>query len=66
MNNVFENLVIMIKYLNIGFSENNFDGMLYYENRLDSWLVNYKNFWFDYKVILIYEGNNLVFSWVEF
>lgn len=62
MNNVFENLVIMIKYLNIGFSENNFDGMLYYENRLDSWLVNYKNFWFDYKVILIYEGNNLVFS----
>ncbi|ETJ96583.1 hypothetical protein HMPREF1880_00817 [Streptococcus agalactiae] len=44
MNNVPENLVTMTKYLNTGFSENNPDGMLYYENRLDSWLANHKNF----------------------
>ncbi|WP_424555764.1 DNA/RNA non-specific endonuclease [Streptococcus agalactiae] len=65
MNNVPENLVTMTKYLNTGFSENNPDGMLYYENRLDSWLANHKNFWLDYKVTPIYEGNNLVPSRVE-
>lgn len=34
--------------------------MLYYENRLDSWLALHPNFWLDYKVTPIYNGNELL------
>ncbi|KPJ22971.1 DNA/RNA non-specific endonuclease [Streptococcus phocae] len=60
LNDEPKNLVTMTKYLNTGFSDRNPLGMLYYENRLDSWLALHPNFWLDYKVTPIYQGDELV------
>lgn len=60
LNDEPKNLVTMTKYLNTGFSDRNPLGMLYYENRLDSWLALHPNFWLDYKVTPIYHENELV------
>lgn len=34
--------------------------MLYYENRLDSWLANHPNYYLDYKVTPIYQNDELI------
>lgn len=43
-----------------GMDDSNTEGMLYYENRLDSWLANHPNYWLDYRVTPIYSGDELV------
>ncbi|GAP03028.1 streptococcal phage DNAse [Fructobacillus pseudoficulneus] len=43
-----------------GMNDNNADSMLYYENRLDSWLANHPNYWLDYMVTPIYQGSELI------
>lgn len=43
-----------------GMDDSNIEGMLYYENRLDSWLANHPYFWLDYKVTPIYTGDELL------
>ncbi|PZO96498.1 MAG: DNAse [Streptococcus pyogenes] len=60
LNDEPKNLVTMTKYLNTGFGDSNPEGMLYYENRLDSWLALHQNFWLDYRVTPIYQANELV------
>jgi DNA-entry nuclease len=41
-------------------NDSNNESMLYYENRLDSWLYNHPNFWLDYKVTPLYTGDELL------
>ncbi len=64
LNDEARNLVTMTAYLNTGAyagaNDSNPEGMLYYENRLDSWLALHPNFWLDYKVTPIYNGNELL------
>lgn len=43
-----------------GMDDSNSEGMLYYENRLDSWLATHPNFWLDYRVTPIYFGEELL------
>lgn len=43
-----------------GMDDSNSEGMLYYENRLDSWLATHPNFWLDYRVTPIYSGEELL------
>ena len=58
-----KNLVPMTTWLNSGnyvdMDSGNTDGMLFYENQLDNWLANHPNFWLDYQVRAIYNGNDL-------
>ncbi|MGT2744786.1 DNA/RNA non-specific endonuclease [Streptococcus phocae subsp. phocae] len=65
LNNEAKNLATMTAYLNTGFSDSNPEGMLYYENRLDSWLALHPNFILDYKVTANYDSDNLVPTSVE-
>ncbi len=39
--------------------------MLYYENRLDSWLANHPNYYLDYKVTPIYQKDELIPRQIE-
>lgn len=39
--------------------------MLFYENRLDSWLATHPNYWLDYRVTPIYRGDELVPRQIE-
>lgn len=59
-----KNLVPLTAWTNSGnykgMDESNIEGMLYYENRLDSWLANHPHFWLDYKVTPIYSDNELI------
>ncbi|HEM5988480.1 TPA: DNA/RNA non-specific endonuclease [Streptococcus suis] len=59
-----KNLVPLTAWTNSGnykgTDDSNFEGMLYYENRLDSWLANHPHFWLDYKVTPIYSGDELI------
>ncbi|HFI0326486.1 TPA: DNA/RNA non-specific endonuclease [Streptococcus suis] len=59
-----KNLVPLTAWTNSGnykgTDDSNFEGMLYYENRLDSWLANHPHFWLDYKVTSIYSGDELI------
>ncbi|HGK8289284.1 TPA: DNase Mf2, partial [Streptococcus pyogenes] len=48
-----------------GANDSNPEGMLYYENRLDSWLALHPDFWLDYKVTPIYSGNEVVPRQIE-
>ncbi len=64
LNDEARNLVTMTAYLNTGAlsgaNDSNPEGMLYYENRLDSWLALHPNYWLDYKVTPVYQGDELV------
>lgn len=44
----------------IGMNDNNTQSMLYYENRLDSWLANHPNYYLDYQVTPLYKNNDLI------
>lgn len=64
VNDDTRNLVIGTSYVNKGTDDkgskqDNPDGILYYEQQLDSWLANHPNFSLDYYVKPIYEGNEL-------
>lgn len=48
-----------------GTDESNPDSMLYYENRLDSWLATHPNYWLDYKVTPLYTGDELIPRQIE-
>lgn len=43
-----------------GMNDGNTASMLYYENRLDSWLANHPNYYLDYQVTPLYKGNELL------
>ena len=43
-----------------GTNDGNTASMLYYENRLDSWLANHPNYYLDYQVTPLYKGNELL------
>ncbi|MCL2112415.1 MAG: DNA/RNA non-specific endonuclease [Streptococcaceae bacterium] len=43
-----------------GMNDSNTASMLYYENRLDSWLANHPNYYLDYQVTPLYKGNELL------
>ena len=64
LNDEKRNLVPMTNWLNAGnysgTDEHNQSGMLYYENRLDSWLANHPNYYLDYKVTPIYQNDELI------
>ncbi|MEN4384459.1 DNase Mf2, partial [Streptococcus pyogenes] len=69
LNDEPRNLVTMTAWLNTGAysgaNDSNPEGMLYYENRLDSWLALHPDFWLDYKVTPIYSGNEVVPRQIE-
>ncbi|EHI68717.1 DNA/RNA non-specific endonuclease [Streptococcus ictaluri] len=69
LNDEPKNLVTMTAWLNTGAysggNDSNPEGMLYYENRLDSWLALHPNFWLDYKVTPIYNANELLPRQIE-
>lgn len=64
LTNEGKNLVPLTAWTNSGqykgMDDSNIEGMLYYENRLDSWLANHPNFWLDYKVTSVYSGEELI------
>lgn len=64
LNDEKRNLVPMTNWLNAGnysgTDEYNQSSMLYYENRLDSWLANHPNYYLDYKVTPIYQNDELI------
>ncbi|SJZ99102.1 DNA/RNA non-specific endonuclease [Pilibacter termitis] len=64
LNDEERNLVPETSWLNAGnykgMNDSNQDSMLYYENRLDSWLANHPNFRLDYQVTPLYKGNELL------
>lgn len=69
LNNEGKNLVPMTAWLNTGnykgTNADNQDSMLYYEDKLDSWLSLHPNYWLDYKVTPIYEGDELIPRQIE-
>lgn len=64
LENEARNLVPMTAWLNSGnyngMDKGNPDGMLYYEEHLDNWLALHPNYYLDYAVYPIYDGNNLL------
>ena len=64
LNNEPKNLVPETAWFNggnySGMDDSNNRSMLYYENRLDSWLYNHPNYYLDYQVTPLYKGNELV------
>ena len=69
LNDEKRNLVPMTNWLNAGnysgTDEYNQSSMLYYENRLDSWLDNHPNYYLDYKVTPIYQKDELIPRQIE-
>ena len=69
LNDEKRNLVPMTNWLNAGnysgTDEYNQSSMLYYENRLDSWLANHPNYYLDYKVMPIYQKDELIPRQIE-
>ena len=69
LNDEKRNLVPMTNWLNagnyFGTDDQNQSGMLYYENRLDSWLANHPNYYLDYKVTPIYQKDELIPRQIE-
>ena len=63
LNDEKKNLVPMTNWLNAGTyygtDNTNQESILYYENRLDSWLANHPNYYLDYKVTPIYQKDEL-------
>ena len=76
LNDELRNLATCTSYLNKGTedshtNQNNPDGMLYYEQRLDEWLRNNQNATLDYFVRPLYHGSDLTpyayyLQWVGF
>ena len=64
LNDEKKNLVPMTNWLNAGTyygtDDTNQESILYYENRLDSWLANHPNYYLDYKVTPIYQKDELI------
>ena len=65
VNDEYRNLVTATAYLNRGtdkrgMNPQNPDGMLYYEQQLDSWLSTHPNYKLDYYVKPLYDGNGKV------
>lgn len=64
LNNEARNLVPETAWFNggnyTGMNDSNSASMLYYENRLDSWLANHPNYYLDYQVTPLYKGKELV------
>ncbi len=64
LNNEPRNLVPETAWFNggnyTGTDDSNTASMLYYENRLDSWLANHPNYYLDYQVTPLYKGSELV------
>ena len=64
LNDEKRNLVPMTNWLNAGnysgTDDQNNSSILYYENRLDSWLANHQNYYLDYKVTPIYQEGELI------
>lgn len=64
LSNEGKNLVPLTAWTNSGnysgTADSNNEGMLYYEKRLDSWLATHPHYWLDYKVIPVYEGDELI------
>ena len=64
LNDEKKNLVPMTNWLNAGTyygtDNTNKESILYYENRLDSWLANHPNYYLDYKVTPIYQKDELI------
>ncbi|MFC4760891.1 DNA/RNA non-specific endonuclease [Fructobacillus durionis] len=64
LNDEPKNLVPETAWMNAGnykgMNDGNKDSMLYYENRLDSWLANHPHYWLDYQVKPIYQGDELI------
>ena len=69
LNDEKRNLVPMTNWLNAGTyygtDDTNQESMLYYENRLDSWLANHPNYYLDYKVTPIYQKDELIPRQIE-
>lgn len=64
LNDEPKNLVPEMAWMNAddyqGMNDSNQDSMLFYEKRLDSWLANHPNYWLDYQVTPIYQGDELI------
>ncbi|PCS00572.1 hypothetical protein RT41_GL000954 [Lactococcus fujiensis JCM 16395] len=64
LNNEKRNLVPEPAWFNAGnyngMNDSNTASMLYYENRLDSWLANHPHYYLDYQVTPLYKGNELI------
>jgi DNA-entry nuclease len=64
LNNETRNLVPETAWMNSGnysgMDSGNSDGMLFYENRLDSWLSLHPNYRLDYQVTPLYQGDELL------
>ena len=69
LNDEKKNLVPMTNWLNAGnysgTDDQNQSSMIYYENRLDSWLANHPNYHLDYKVTPIYQKDELIPRQIE-
>lgn len=69
LNDELRNLTPLTAWVNSGnysgMDSGNAKGMLFYENKLDSWLDTHPNFWLDYKVTPVYNGDELIPSQIE-
>lgn len=69
LNDEKRNLVPMTNWLNsgnyTGIDDSNENSMIYYENKLDSWLANHPNDYLDYKVTPIYQEDELIPRQIE-
>ena len=69
LNDEKRNLVPMTNWLNSGYYTGTVDyndnSMLFYENKLDSWLATHPNYYLDYKVTPIYQDNELIPRQIE-
>ena len=69
LNDEKRNLVPMTNWLNSGYYTGTVDyndnSMLFYENKLDSWLATHPNYYLDYKVTSIYQDDELIPRQIE-
>jgi len=69
LNDEKRNLVPMTNWLNSGYYTGTVDyndnSMLFYENKLDSWLATHPNYYLDYKVTPIYQDDELIPRQIE-
>lgn len=69
LNDEKRNLVPMTNWLNsgnyTGIDDSNENSMIFYENKLDSWLVTHPNYYLDYKVTPIYQDDELIPRQIE-
>ena len=69
LNDEKRNLVPMTSWLNsgnyTGIDDSNENSMIFYENKLDSWLATHPNYYLDYKVTPIYQDDELIPRQIE-